>query len=580
MENPLEALQSDFKLFLTALWQQLDLPPPTRAQFAIADYLQHGPKRLQIQAFRGVGKSWITGAFVLWTLFNDKERKIMIISASKERADNMSIFLQKLIIETPWLSHLQPKSDEARWSRISFDVACSPHQAPSVKSVGITGQLTGSRADLMVLDDVEVPGNSMTELMREKLLQLCTEAESILTPKSDSRICYLGTPQTVFTVYRKLAERNYRPFVWPSRYPRKDKLSKYEGLLAPQIQEDLDDGVDEWDVTDPDRFSNDDLLEREAAMGRSNYMLQFQLDTSLSDAEKFPLKMSDLIVTSVNPTSAPDQIVWCSDPQNVIKDLPTVGLPGDYFYSPMQIQGEWTPYSETICSVDPSGKGTDETTAAFISQKNGFLYLHDMRAYRDGYSDETLLNILRGCRKYKVTKLVIETNFGDGIVGELFKKHLQMTGQHIDIEEVRANVRKEDRIIDSLEPVMNQHRLVVDKKVIEWDYKSNPDEAPEKRLMYMLFYQMSRMCREKGAVKHDDRLDALAQGVKYYTDALSISAHESIKARKAEEWNSMLQDFIDNPQASANHLVLGMNKDQRDAANRIDNNKTSVPTWV
>ncbi len=580
MENPLEALQGDFKLFLTALWEQLELPPPTRAQFAIADYLQHGPKRLQIQAFRGVGKSWITGAFVLWTLFKDPERKIMIISASKERADNMSIFLQKLIIETPWLSHLRPKSDEARWSRISFDVLCSPHQAPSVKSVGITGQLTGSRADLMVLDDIEVPGNSMTELMREKLLQLCTEAESILTPKSDSRICYLGTPQTVFTVYRKLAERNYRPFVWPSRYPRKDKLSQYEGLLAPQVQEDLEAGAEEWEVTDPDRFAHDDLLEREAAMGRSNFMLQFQLDTSLSDAEKFPLKMADLIVTSVNPKSGPDQIIWCSDPKNVIKELPTVGLPGDYFYSPMQLQGEWTPYSETICSVDPSGRGTDETAASFISQKNGYLFLHEMRAYRDGYSDTTLLNILRGCRKYNVTKLVIETNFGDGIVGELFKKHLQMTGQHIDIEEVRANVRKEDRIIDSLEPVMNQHRLIVDKKVIEWDYASNKDEAPEKRLMYMLFYQMGRMCREKGAIKHDDRLDCLAQGVKYFTDALSISAHEAVKSRKAEEWQSMLQDFLDNPQASADHLVLGMNKEQRDQANRLDNNKTSVPTWV
>jgi len=580
MTNPLEALQGDFKLFLTALWEQLELPPPTRAQFAIADYLQHGPKRLQIQAFRGVGKSWITGAFVLWTLFKDPERKIMIISASKERADNMSIFLQKLIIETPWLSHLRPKSDEARWSRISFDVLCSPHQAPSVKSVGITGQLTGSRADLMVLDDIEVPGNSMTELMREKLLQLCTEAESILTPKSDSRICYLGTPQTVFTVYRKLAERNYRPFVWPSRYPRKDKLTKYEGLLAPQIQEDLEAGAEEWEVTDPDRFANDDLLEREAAMGRSNFMLQFQLDTSLSDAEKFPLKMADLIVTSVNPKSGPDQIIWCSDPKNVIKELPTVGLPGDYFYSPMQLQGEWTPYSETICSVDPSGRGTDETAASFISQKNGYLFLHEMRAYRDGYSDTTLLNILRGCRKYNVTKLVIETNFGDGIVGELFKKHLQMTGQHIDIEEVRANVRKEDRIIDSLEPVMNQHRLVVDKKVIEWDYASNKDEAPEKRLMYMLFYQMGRMCREKGAIKHDDRLDCLAQGVKYFTDALSISAHEAIKARKSEEWQSMLDEFLDNPTASANHMVLGMNKDQRDQANRLDHNKSSVPTWV
>ena len=65
-------LQQDFKLFLQALWTQLDLPSPTRAQYAIADYLQHGQKRLQIQAFRGVGKSWITGAFVLWTLFNNK----------------------------------------------------------------------------------------------------------------------------------------------------------------------------------------------------------------------------------------------------------------------------------------------------------------------------------------------------------------------------------------------------------------------------------------------------------------------------------------------------------------------------
>ena len=580
MSDVLTALQDDFKLFLQALWEQLDLPSPTRAQYAIADYLQHGPKRLQIQAFRGVGKSWITGAFVLWTLFNDPEKKIMIISASKERADNMSIFLQKLIIETPWLKHLQPKSDDSRWSRISFDVLCSPHQAPSVKSVGITGQLTGSRADRIILDDIEVPGNSMTELMREKLLQLCTEAESILTPKNDSRICYLGTPQTVFTVYRKLAERNYRPFVWPSRYPRQGKLSQYEGLLAPQIQEDIDKGVDDWQVTDPDRFTNDDLIEREAAMGRSNYMLQFQLDTSLSDAEKFPLKMADLVVTSVNPKSGPDQIIWCSDPQNVIKDLPTVGLPGDYFYSPMQLQGEWTPYTETICSVDPSGRGTDETAAAFISQKNGYLFLHEMRAYRDGYSDTTLLNILRGCRKYNVTKLVIETNFGDGIVAELFKKHLQMTGQAIDVEEIRANVRKEDRIIDSLEPVMNQHRLIVDRGLIEWDYASNKDEAPELRLMYMLFYQMSRMCREKGAVKHDDRLDCLAQGVKYFTDAMSISAHEAIKSRKAEEWQSMLAEFIDNPTASANHMVLGMDKQQRDKANLIDTNNSSVPTWV
>ena len=575
--NTLKLLQDDFKLFLQALWHQLDLPSPTRAQYAIADYLQHGPKRLQIQAFRGVGKSWITGAFVLWTLFNDPERKIMIISASKERADNMSIFLQKLIIETPWLNHLKPEGDDSRWSRVSFDVKCAPHQAPSVKSVGITGQLTGSRADLMVLDDIEVPSNSMTELMREKLLQLVTESESILTPKNDSRILFLGTPQTTFTIYRKLAERNYRPFVWTARYP-KDQAN-YEGLLAPQLQEDIDNGASPWAVTDPARFDDADLLEREASMGRSNFMLQFMLDTSISDAEKFPLKCSDLVVTSVNPTTAPDAVVWCSDPQNVIKDAPTVGLPGDYFYSPMQLQGDWNPYTETICSIDPSGRGTDETAAAFISQRNGFLYLHEMRAYRDGYSDNTLLDILKGCKKYNVTKLVIETNFGDGIVSELFRKHLQQTKQAIDIEEVRANVRKEDRIIDALEPVFNQHRLIVNRSVIDWDFKSNPDAPPEERLLYMLFYQMSRMCREKGAVKHDDRLDCLAQGVKYFTDALAISAYEQMKLDRQEDWKDMEEAWLEDPMSSANHMAFGMDLNTRRIARQLKG-KTSVQHWV
>ena len=187
--------------------------------------------------------------------------------------------------------------------------------------------------------------------------------------------------------------------MWPARVPRDQ--AKYEGLLAPQLVEDIANGAEEWSLTDADRFDEEDLMEREAAMGRSNFMLQFMLDTSLSDAEKFPLKMADLVVTAVNPESCPEAVIWSSDPKNVIKDAPTVGLPGDYFHSPVQLQGDWGPYTERICSVDPSGRGSDETTAAYISQRNGFLYLHEMRAYRDGYSDNTLLDILRGCKKVR-----------------------------------------------------------------------------------------------------------------------------------------------------------------------------------
>lgn len=576
----LEAMQLDFQVFLKALWAAIGLPPPTRAQLAIARRLQHGPKRTQIQAFRGVGKSWVTAAFVLWVLWLDPEKKILIISATKDRADAMSVFIQRLIIEIPWLQHLKPEDDKGRWTMIAFDVRCRPSQSPSVKSVGITGQLSGSRANLIVYDDVEIPNNSMTELMREKLLQLITEGESVLIPLPDSRIVFLGTPQTMFTVYRKLAERGYIPMIWPARYPRKDKLIGYEGRLAEELVMDIEQGAQEWTCTDPDRFSNEELLEREASMGRSNFMLQFMLDTSLSDAERFPLRFSDMIVMPVNPKEGPEKVVWCADTKQVLKDLPTVGLPGDWFYPPASVSPDWGPYTETICAVDPSGRGLDETAAHFISQKNGILYLRESLAMRDGYSDQTLRAILRGCHRHEASVLLIETNFGDGAITSLFQKMIQEMKLNITIEEKRATVRKEDRIIDALEPILNQHRLVVDPRVIEWDFASNPDLPAEERLQYMLMFQMSRICREKGALKRDDRLDALALGVQWFTDALAISAQEVMNREKHEDWMDLQEAFLDDPQAAATQLALGMDLSMRRKARGIASRPTRGAVWT
>jgi hypothetical protein len=573
-QRPLEdRLSKSFPLFLSLVWKSLDLPSPTRAQLAIAQYLQNGPKRLQIQAFRGLGKSWIAAAFVLWTLWNDRDKKILVISASKQRADDFTIFTQKCILEFDWLAHLRPMDDDQRWSRVSFDVAgCRPAQAPSVKSVGITGQITGSRADLIVFDDVEVPANSATDLMREKLLQLVTEGESVLTPKTDSRIVFLGTPQTTFTIYRTLRERNYRPFVWPARYPK--DLTGYEEVLAPQLIKDLErDGLDalSWNPTDS-RFSEINLLEREQSMSRSNFMLQFMLDTSLSDALKFPLKLSDFSVLPLDMEKGPSDLVWGADKETLL-DLPAVALPGDRWHRPKNT-AEFTPWGETIVAVDPSGRGKDETVAIILSQINGYLFLRDIFANQDGYSDSTLCEILRRAKKYKASMCLIESNFGDGAVMELMKKHAQEMKIGLSFEEVRATTRKEDRIIDTLEPILNQHRLVIDQRLIEWDYRSNGDMAPEERLPRMLMYQLTRMCREKGAVKHDDRVDALALGVKYFQDILAISAREAQIEQKRMEWNQMITAFIDHPQEATDRLVLGKNFEG------VGSGENGVYNWV
>ena len=569
-----QRLKEDFKLFLRLCWKSLQLPPPTRAQLAMAEYLQRGGNRIMLQCFRGLGKSWVTAAFVLWNLFCDRDKKIMVVSASKQRADDFSIFCQRCVLEFDWLAHLRPQDDDQRWSRVSFDVAgCRPAQSPSVKSVGISGQLTGSRADLIIADDCETPNNSATDMMREKLLQLITEFESVLTPKKDSRIIFLGTPQSCFTIYKTLHERNYIPMVWPARYPK--NLVGYEGTLAKELQKDIDKhGLDSLAGKPTDtRFSDIDLLTREQSMSRSNFLLQFMLDTSLSDALKFPLKLSDFSVLPLDPQKGPSEVIWGADKETLL-DLPAVALPGDRWHRPKR-EGEFVPWGETIVAVDPSGRGKDETVAVILSQINGFLFIRDIFASQDGYSDKTLCEILRRAKRYGASSCLIESNFGDGAIMELMRKHATEMKVGMNFEEVRATTRKEDRIIDTLEPVLNQHRLVVDQRLIQWDYTSNPDMAPEERLPRMLMYQLTRMCREKGAVKHDDRVDALALGVKYFQDVLAISAQEQTIQADRERWANMVDGFLNAPTLATDLLVAGSTFDDP-----IAHEEGAIFTWI
>ena len=199
----------DFRNFLYLTWKHLNLPDPTPTQYDIAEYVDNGPRRCCIQAFRGVGKSWITSAYVIHQLLLRPSMNILVVSASKTRSDDFSTFTLRLIHEMPLLADLIPSSTQ-RFSKISFDVGLAPaSHAPSVKSLGISSQLTGSRADIIVADDVEVPNNSATQGMRDKLGEQVKEFESILKPDKESKIVFLGTPQCEDSLYNKLMERDY-----------------------------------------------------------------------------------------------------------------------------------------------------------------------------------------------------------------------------------------------------------------------------------------------------------------------------------------------------------------------------------
>lgn len=529
---------TDFRVFAYLVWKHLNLPQPTPVQLDICTYLQNSPKRSIIQAFRGVGKSFLTSAYVIWVLLNDPQKKILVVSASKERADAFSTFVKRLINEMEILHHLRPQEGQ-RDSVVAFDVglALADH-SPSVKSVGITGQLTGSRADIIVADDIETPGNSATQMMRDKLSELVKEFDSILKPLDSSKIIYLGTPQLEMSLYNALSERGYETRIWSALYPEITKVPSYQGKLAPKLTKALEENPDLQNrPTDPLRFGEEDLMERKASYGRAGFALQFMLDTSLSDADRYPLKVQDLIVMNLNPEMAHGKLAWAAAPELVVNDLPNVALTGDRYHRPMWHSDEMTEYTGCVMSIDPSGRGTDETGYAIVKVLAGTMYLVAAGGLHGGYTDETLETLAKLAKKHSVNHVIIEANFGDGMYTKLFTPILQRHHRCI-VEEVKHSTQKEVRIIDTLEPVMSTHRLVVDQRVIEDDFETAKD------VKFSLFYQMTRLTKDRGSLNHDDRLDALSMAVSYWTEHMSRDQDKALRSIKDKAIDMELKKFV------------------------------------
>jgi len=157
-----------------------------------------------------------------------------------------------------------------------------------------------------------------------------------------------------------------------------------------------------------------------------------------------------------------------------------------------------------------------------------------------GYSDEVLKKLATIAKVHKVNEIVVESNFGDGMFVQLLAPHVQRI-YPCTITEVRHSTQKEARIIDVLEPLMMQHRLIVDPKVVTRDYDETVLDPA-----YSLMYQMARITRERGALGHDDRLDALAMMVAYWTEYLSKDQVGAEKDRQEELLQAELDTFIND----------------------------------
>ena len=534
-------LLEEFRYYLIVKWHWLGLPSPTELQMDASQYLQYGGDRKLLKGFRGVAKSWITASFCEWRWLRNKDLRILVVSGNQKKSDEISIFIRQSIEGFPPLQPLrwaEWEKQHVRWGIQQFNIKGAPPDiAPSCKSASIASMITGSRAHLIIGDDIETPNNSATVESRELLLAQLGEFESVLLPGGE--IILLGTPQSEESVYSEVETRGYSVMTIPIRVPEPEEIHLYKQSLCPTLARRYTLG-EHGQPSEPLRFPEEELLKKEAGMTRAAWRLQMMLDTSLADANRYPLKLKDLVIAPLDISRGPMTIVWSQSDKHRVTGIPTPGFTGDFMVGPMFTGDDWKPYEKVFMMIDPSGQGSDETSWCIFGTLAGRYFVLDFGGTTKGYGEETLELITQKAKTFSVKEIVYENNFGDGMFGEILGQFMKFK-YPVAITPRRATGQKELRILNTLEPVIRSHKLVIDHGAMSRDCSLEDKN-------YSLAYQLTHLTKDRGCLKHDDRLDCLAHGVAHVMSVAGTNSEESLALAKERDLESSLQSILKGTQ--------------------------------
>jgi len=570
----IEALQrhySDFHDFLYDVQLEVFGWDTTPVQFDIGEFLQYGGRYIMIQAQRGQAKTTICAIYAVWCLIHDPKHRVIIISAAADKANEISKGIINIINAMPMLECMRPDRNAGdRTSTEAFDLHYTlrgDNMNPSVKCMGITSNLQGKRADLLIADDIESTKNATTQTQRNQLLHLTKDFTSICT---DGRIVYLGTPQTIDSIYNSLPGRGYVIRVWPGRFPTHEEEAEYGDHLAPfittQMQHDpslrTGGGVlgDVGQCIDT-RIHELVLQEKELDQGPAYFKLQHMLCTKLSDSERFPLKSRNLIFMHLNPDEVSGKITWQPRPDLRIQPYPGSNLQEEYYRAAF-VLAEMFKYGGRMMYVDTAGGGQngDETAVAVTFFLHGYVFLMDVKGFPGGHRDDVFEGLSSLAYRWGVNNIQVEKNFGNGAFAQTWrplmdKFYIDMSMGRSNggpvIEDVWESGQKELRIIENLEPIMARHSLIINEHLLQQDVESVQKYSLDKRCTYMFFHQLARITRDKGALLHDDRLDAVAGAVRYWIERINQDADKIMAQKQAED----IMKFFNDP--------FGHNKNKR-----------------
>jgi hypothetical protein len=528
-----KVLINNFKEFYKYVFWWFNLPHPTRDQLAMAKYVSQLVNRqdpLMLQAQRGLAKSLTTQILSTWMLLRNKEEVISVISATSSRAESFITFVKQILIRVPLVKHLAPTGENRQSSR-KIDVnGRIPNDSPSLSAFGVTSAKAGSRSSFLIYDDVEIPENSNTAQKREKLLDGVRDAANlgIAGVFRELAIC---TPQSAESVYNIMKnEDGFERRIIPAEYP--EDISVYEGDLAPHILYMMKKHPKIIGEA-TDKRNNMAHLIKQKVKGKARYKLHYMLDTAMTDSERYPLKLSDLIVMDLDAETAPLQIIYSSDRKDTLYDIKHKGFRGDNLFKAKFVSEDTRkPYEGIAMFIDPSGRGKDETAYAISAQLNGKIFLLDFGGVSGGYDEDTLNTLADLASRFKVNVIAIESNFGDGSFHELMKpvlkaRYVYGKQEGCEVIDVRANNQKEKRIIETLEPAMMQHRIIVNKQALVVDQEKKSD--------YSFTYQLTHLTEEANSLKHDDVVDVVEMSVAYWRESLARDDSQALESHRIDK---------------------------------------------
>lgn len=453
-----------FSLFLS-VWNKLQGYQTPDVHFRIAHWLEqswkNGDKQLVLMAFRSCGKSTLVGLFACWLLLNNPNLRILILAAESILAKKMVANVRRIIERHPLTQGLKPRVPE-QWASDRFTVNRTLElRDPSVLACGITGNMTGSRADFIICDDVEVPNTCDTAAKREELRERLSEIDFILTQGGTQ--LYVGTPHAFETIYKDIPDGDN-----PKEVPF---LKGFRFLRVPVMNER---GESAW----AEKFTVKALEYLKKKSGPSRFDSQMML-------KNVNIRQSRLSLRDFQTYKG--QLSYSESQKKSILKLNGVEL--------ISVSAYWDP-------AFGSEKGDGSVVTVLFTGKDEILYVHNVSYIKNSFkgdgdvASEQCQQVCNIIKSNYLPSLTIETNGIGKFLPAILRREIQRNKLNCAVREI-TNMRPKDlRIVEALDAPLAAKMLYVHENIFDTPF---PNEVRE--------WQPGR------SGNRDDGLDSLAGAI-------------------------------------------------------------------